>query len=93
MNYNDQMYDPSFGYDAVADLVGSSRNVPPMMWQQGKQRSSISFTTKGLQNAPGANNCFLNSAVQVSLLSHSARTTPVQKRSKYITSLSANKYS
>lgn len=65
MNYNDPMYDPEFGRDAVADLVGA-RNVPPMMWQQGKQRSSISFTTKGLQNAPGANNCFLNSAVQVS---------------------------
>lgn len=28
----------------------------------------ISSTTKGLLNGPGQNNCFLNSAVQVSLL-------------------------
>lgn len=32
-------------------------------------RDSMAFTsTKGLLNGPGQNNCFLNSAVQVSLL-------------------------
>ena len=63
INYNDPMYDRNFGFDAEAGASGGT--VPRLLWQQGKQRSSISFTTKGLQNAPGANNCFLNSAVQV----------------------------
>lgn len=32
-------------------------------------RDSVAFTsTKGLLNGPGQNNCFLNSAVQVSIL-------------------------
>ena len=43
---------------------------PQIWWKMwGKDpRMSMSFTqSKGLLNAPGANNCFLNSAVQVSL--------------------------
>ncbi|KAK3599306.1 hypothetical protein CHS0354_028670 [Potamilus streckersoni] len=41
---------------------------PPANWYDTWDRQasqSFSSTTKGLQNAPGENNCFLNSAVQV----------------------------
>lgn len=34
--------------------------------RDGSRDSGIFHTTKGLWNAPGQNNCFLNSAVQVS---------------------------
>lgn len=30
------------------------------------RHQSVQFSAKGLRNAPGENNCFLNSAVQVS---------------------------
>jgi hypothetical protein len=58
-------------YNSSSDLVGVTSqeqtakynllmNMPP-------SRESVSFTsTKGLLNGPGQNNCFLNSAVQVS---------------------------
>lgn len=38
----------------------------PQHSRDGSRDSGIFHTTKGLWNAPGQNNCFLNSAVQVS---------------------------
>lgn len=38
----------------------------PQHTRDGSRDSGIFHTTKGLWNAPGLNNCFLNSAVQVS---------------------------
>lgn len=38
----------------------------PQHSRDGSRDSGIFHTTKGLWNAPGLNNCFLNSAVQVS---------------------------
>lgn len=41
-------------------------NCPPSHWYDTWDRSSSkSFSAKGLRNAPGENNCFMNSAVQV----------------------------
>ena len=41
----------------------------PQNWYDTLDRhQSVQFSAKGLRNAPGENNCFLNSAVQVSLL-------------------------
>lgn len=40
----------------------------PQHSRDGSRDSGIFHTTKGLWNAPGQNNCFLNSAVQVSAL-------------------------
>ncbi|KPJ18999.1 hypothetical protein RR48_12510 [Papilio machaon] len=39
----------------------------PQHSRDGSRDSGIFHTTKGLWNAPGLNNCFLNSAVQVNI--------------------------
>ena len=49
--------------------IDSLQDTPELwtMWHQSSSRMSMSMaSSKGLLNAPGANNCFLNSAVQVS---------------------------
>lgn len=40
----------------------------PQHSRDNSRDSGIFHTTKGLWNAPGQNNCFLNSAVQVSVI-------------------------
>lgn len=42
----------------------------PQHSRDNSRDSGIFHTTKGLWNAPGLNNCFLNSAVQVSEINH-----------------------
>ena len=44
-------------------LASQSRQTAAHVWQP-RNTSSVIFS-KGLLNAPGENNCFLNSAVQV----------------------------
>ena len=48
-------------------------NAPAHWYDTWDRQTSQSFsnTAKGLRNAPGENNCFLNSAVQVSNISYS----------------------
>lgn len=45
---------------------GLEMGVPPAYYDTWNRHNSIAFCNyKGLRNAPGENNCFLNSAVQV----------------------------
>ena len=49
--------------------IDSLQDNPQIWWRMWNSSSRMSMsmgTSKGLLNAPGANNCFLNSAVQVS---------------------------
>ncbi|CAD0197231.1 unnamed protein product [Chrysodeixis includens] len=46
----------------------------PQHSRDGSRDSGIFHTTKGLWNAPGQNNCFLNSAVQKRILTSTVNT-------------------
>lgn len=50
----------------AATMASPSGELRPQHSRDNSRDSGIFHTTKGLWNAPGLNNCFLNSAVQVS---------------------------
>ncbi|VVC95029.1 unnamed protein product [Leptidea sinapis] len=50
------------------DLYLHDAEIRPQHSRDNSRDSGIFHTTKGLWNAPGLNNCFLNSAVQLSTL-------------------------
>ncbi|KAI8424130.1 hypothetical protein MSG28_002726 [Choristoneura fumiferana] len=51
----------------AAGMAAHAQELRPQHSRDSSRDSGIFHTTKGLWNAPGLNNCFLNSAVQVSM--------------------------
>lgn len=53
--------------DNMEGPLPPGKQAPPNWYDTLDRHQSVAFSAKGLRNAPGENNCFLNSAVQVSL--------------------------
>lgn len=52
--------------DNMEGPLPPGKQAPPNWYDTLDRHHSVPFSAKGLRNAPGENNCFLNSAVQVS---------------------------
>jgi hypothetical protein len=52
--------------DNMEGPLPPGKQAHPNWYDTLDRHQSVAFSAKGLRNAPGENNCFLNSAVQVS---------------------------